>query len=135
MKKFVLASIGFLAANCALAAPLEVFEMKADPLNTVGITKNPIYVSSNHRAGVRNNTDQVQEITVWYSLCASTCDSNKGGYRIKINPHSTWQDGATLHLVERYYNPGYFQVTAKTQISGPFNLNQTTMGYASIQVN
>lgn len=133
MKKLLFVSSILLCTNIN-AAPLEAFDLRAEPLNTIGTVNQVAYVTSNHHAGVRNNTDQMQEIRVIYTICAKTCDSSHW-YRVKIGAHGEWQDGFTLHLTPRYGAIGNYQLIAKTQVIGQFGLNEEVTGYANIQVH
>lgn len=131
MRKIVLLSL--LSANC-LAAPLEVVNLKAESLSTVGLRNNPVYLTSLHQASVRNNTDQDLNILVGYTICAIRCDSSHH-YKIRLKAHGTWQDNIALHLTPSYASPGHFPVSSKTSVAGPYGFYQESYGYGNVQIN
>jgi len=133
MKKLLVLSTALLS-GAICAAPLEAINLRAEAMNTICLRNNVSYVTTNHHAGVRNNTDQTQQIRVIYTICAKSCDGSHW-YRVNIGPHGTWEDGFTLHLSPTYSTPGNYQIVAKTQVIGPYGLNQETSGYGNIQIN
>lgn len=132
MKKIV-TLLAVLASTQALSAPLEA-ELITKTFEVSALKNTQTYLTSMHHASVTNNTDQVQPITVSYRICAENkgCD-NSHHFRVKVNPHATWQDGTILHLYPTYAVQGNFAVNAYTSVTG-LQLNQTFPAVSYIHV-
>lgn len=134
MNKLILAPLCTIISTACIASPLSA-TLHAQALNTIGLHGQQSYLTTLHTAQVTNNSDIVQTITVSYTICADNkgCDYSHH-YRVKINPHASWQDGITLHKYPTYNFPGHYAITGYTGISGN-GINQTypSTGYIDVR--
>lgn len=133
MKKLLAIGLSTLSLN-VMAADITVDELKAIGYETIGLKNHTVYLVTDHFASVTNNTNQVQYITVYYSICADNkgCDTSHH-YKIKLIPYGHWQDGIRLSISPNYVNAGHFKVIATTRVVGN-GINQQAQGYGSVTI-
>ncbi len=134
MNKLLIAPLCTLVSTACLSSPLTAV-LHTQALNSLGLHGQQSYITTLHTAQVTNDSDDIQTITVGYSICADVkgCDYSHH-YKVKINPHATWHDGMTLHKYPTYNFAGHYAVTGYTSVSG-LGINQTypSTGYIDVR--